>query len=90
MLVDLLRGLNEIALYRRKAAITVTTSSVAVPLLWVALRPTSIEPPYELFACYGRSDRGRIVYSDRQGPRGHGTDASCVREIVEAFVAAHP
>src|SRR5260370_13954207 len=43
-------GSTEIALYRTESGNYRDNLACGVPLLWVALRPTRLEPPYELFA----------------------------------------
>ena len=43
-------GAGEIALYRTETANYRDNLASGAPMLWVALRPTGVEPPYEVFA----------------------------------------
>ena len=43
-------GAAEIALYRTETANYRNNLGSGAPMLWVALRPSGVEPPYEIFA----------------------------------------
>jgi hypothetical protein len=83
-------GSTEIALYRTESGNYRDNLACGVPLLWVALRPTSIEPPYELFAVTADPAEGESFTQTGKDLVATVPMPAAVREIVEAFVAAHP
>jgi hypothetical protein len=83
-------GSTEIALYRTESGNYRDNLACGVPLLWVALRPTSIEPPYELFAVTADPAEGESFTQTGKDLVAMVPMPAALREIVEAFVAAHP
>ena len=82
-------GAAEIALYRTETTNYRNNLGSCAPMLWVALRPTDVEPPYELFAVTADPAEGE-AWTEA------GTDLvdvvpmpEAVRAAVEAFVAEH-
>ncbi len=83
-------GSTEIALYRTESGNYRDNLACGVPLLWVALRPTRLEPPYELFAVTADPTEGESFTQTGKDLVATVSMPAAVREIVEAFVAAHP
>ncbi len=82
-------GAAEIELYRTETANYRENLGSGAPMLWVALRPTGVEPPYELFAVTADPAEGEAW-------TGVGTDLvdvvpmpEAVCAVVDAFVAEH-
>jgi hypothetical protein len=82
-------GPAEIALYRTETTYYRNNIASGAPLLWVVLRPTEAEPPYEVFTVTADPAEGEALTET-------GTDLvdvvpmpDAVREIVEAFIAEH-
>jgi uncharacterized protein DUF3305 len=82
-------GAAEVALHRTETAQYRDNLTSAQPSLWVALRPTGVEPPYAIFAVTADPAEG-------EGFTQAGDDVveavpmpEPVREIVAAFVAEH-
>lgn len=59
------------------------------PSLWVALRPTDVEPPYELVAVTADPAEGESYTQSGVGVVEAVPMPEAVRAIVEAFVAEH-
>jgi hypothetical protein len=83
-------GSTEIYLYRTESGNYRDNLAPGEPLLWIALRPTGLEPPYDLLAVTADPAEGEAFYPGRHGPRGYGSMPASVRDIVAAFVVAHP
>ncbi len=83
-------GSTEIALYRTESGNYRDNLACGVPVLWVALRPTRLEPPYELFAVTADPTEGESFTQTGKDLVATVSMPGAVREIVEAFVAAHP
>jgi hypothetical protein len=81
-------GATAIALYRSETA-HYRDNLAATPSLWVALRPTGVEPPYELVAVTADPAEGEAFTQNGD----HLVEAvpmpDAVRVVVEAFVAEH-
>ena len=82
-------GTAEIELYRTETTNYRDNLTAGAPLLWVALRPTGVEPPYEIFAVTADPAEGEAwTQSD-----GDLVDVvpmpEPVRAVIEAFVAEH-
>jgi len=81
-------GATTIALYRSDTA-HYRDNLAATPSLWVALRPTGVEPPYELVAVTADPAEGEGFTQNGD----HLVEAvpmpEAVRVVVEAFVAEH-
>jgi Protein of unknown function (DUF3305) len=81
-------GSTDIALYRSETA-HYRDNLAGTPSLWVALRPTGVEPPYELVAVTADPAEGEGFTQNGD----HLVEAvpmpESVRAMVEAFVAEH-
>ena len=82
-------GAAEIALYRTETANYRNNLGSGAPMLWVALRPSGIEPPYEIFAVTADPAEGEAWTET-------GTDLvdvvpmpEVVRAAIDAFVAEY-
>ena len=83
-------GSTEIALYRTESGNYRDNLGCGVPLLWIALRPTGLEPPYELLAVTADPAEGESFTQTGKDLVATVSMPAAVRDIVEAFVAAHP
>jgi uncharacterized protein DUF3305 len=82
-------GAADIALYRSETAMYRDNLATGEPLLWVVLRPTDIDPPYELITVTADPSEG-------EGYTAAGNDLvdsvpmpESIREAIEAFIAMH-
>jgi len=82
-------GAADVALYRSETAMYRDNLTTGEPRLWVVLRPTDIDPPYELVTVTADPSEG-------EGYTAAGNDLvdsvpmpEPIRFAVEAFVAAH-
>ena len=82
-------GAAEIELYRTETTNYRGNLASGAPMLWVALRPTGVEPPYELFAVTADPAEGE-AWTEA------GTDLvdvvpmpESVQAAIDAFVAEH-
>ena len=75
-------GSAEIELYRSDASGYRDNLATGAARLWVALRPTGLDPPLRVRRCHGRAERGRSLHRERDrycrsvadaraGARGH-------------------
>ena len=71
----------EIALYRTETANYRDNLATGAPMLWVALRPTGVEPPYEIFAVTADPAEGEALteVGQRSGRRGADAGARCAK-----------
>ena len=83
-------GSTEIALYRTEGRNYRDNLAYDMPLLWIALRPTGLEPPYELLAVTADPAEGESFTETGNDLVATVSMPAAVRDIVEAFVAAHP
>ena len=83
-------GSTEIALYRTESGHYRDNLDSGAPRLWVALRPTGREPPYDLLAVTADPAEGESFTQPGSDLVGAVPMPAAVREIVAAFVAAHP
>src|SRR5258708_9086526 len=83
-------GSTEIALYRTESGHYRDNLACGVPLLWIALRPTGLEPPYELLAVTADPAEGESFTQTGKDLVATGSMPAVVRDIVHAFVPAHP
>jgi len=83
-------GSIEVALYRTESGNYRDNLAGGVPLLWIALRPTGLEPPYELLAVTADPAEGESFTQTGKDLVATVSMPAVVRDIVEAFVAAHP
>ena len=72
-----------------RPATTATISATGAPLLWVALRPTGVEPPYDALRGHRRSGRGRSLDRGGQTILSTRADAGDGARAIDAFVAEH-
>jgi hypothetical protein len=82
-------GPAEVALYRTEAAHYRDNLASAVPSLWVALRPTGVQPAYEIVAVTADPAEGESFTQVGDDLVEAVAMPSAVRELVEAFVAEH-
>jgi hypothetical protein len=82
-------GPSEIALYRTETGNYRDNLASGAPRLWVALRPTGVDPPYEIFAVTADPAEGEALTE----VTGDHVDVvpmpPAVREVLEAFIAEH-
>lgn len=82
-------GASDVALYRTHTAFYRDNLAAGSPALWVAMRPTGVEPPFDLIAVTADPTEGE-AYSQNGD---HLVEAvpmpEPVRALVEAFVAEH-
>jgi hypothetical protein len=82
-------GASNIALYRTDTAHYRDNLASGSPALWVALRPTGVEPPFDLVAVTADPSEGEAFTQNGD----HLVDAvpmpEQVRALLEAFVAEH-
>jgi hypothetical protein len=82
-------GATDIALYRTETGLYRDNLASGAPSLWVALRPTGTEPPYDLLAVTADPSEGESFTQAGDDLVGAVPMPAPVREIVEAFVAEH-
>jgi hypothetical protein len=82
-------GAAEVGLYRSETARYRDNLASGAPSLWVALRPTGVEPPYDLLAVTADPSEGESFTQAGDDLVGVVPMPAPVREIVEAFVAEH-
>ena len=82
-------GAAEIALFRTETTYYRDNLASGAPVLWVALRPTGVDPPYEVFAVTADPAEGEAL----TGSDGDVVDVvpmpDAVRAAIEDFVAEH-
>ena len=82
-------GATEVALYRTDTAHYRDNLAAGSPALWVALRPTGIEPPFDLVAVTADPAEGEGFTQNGDHLVEPVPMPEPVRAIVEAFVAEH-
>jgi hypothetical protein len=82
-------GAAEIHLYRTEAGYYRDNLASGTPQLWVALRPTGVDPPYQLIAVTADPAEGEAFTQVGDDLVDVVPMPPQVREIVEAFVAEH-
>jgi hypothetical protein len=82
-------GTAEIALYRTETGSYRDNLSSGRPMLWVAVRPTGVEPPLDIVAVTADPAEGESFTQSGDDLVEALPMPSPVREIVEAFVANH-
>jgi len=82
-------GPAEIALYRTETANYRDNLGSAVPMLWVALRPTGVEPPYEIFAVTADPAEGEAWTEAGSDLVDVVPMPEPVHATIDAFVAEH-
>ena len=82
-------GPAEIALYRTETTYYRDNLASAAPSLWIALRPTGVEPPYDIVAVTADPAEGEAFTQAGDDLVEAVPMPQPVREIVAAFVAEH-
>jgi Protein of unknown function (DUF3305) len=82
-------GSTDIGLYRTETDRYRDNLASGAPSLWVALRPTGAEPPYDLLAVTADPSEGESFTQAGDDLVGAVPMPASVRAIVEAFVAEH-
>jgi hypothetical protein len=82
-------GLTEIALYRTETSHYRDNLNSGRPSLWVALRPTGVEPPFEIVAVTADPAEGESFTQVGDDLVEAIPMPPAVQAIVEAFVAEH-
>jgi hypothetical protein len=88
-MVTIYVGAAEIELHRTETDHYRSNLGSGAPSLWVALRPTGAEPPYDLFAVTADPAEGES-FTQAGGDLVEAVPMpAAVRQIIEAFIAAH-
>ena len=82
-------GTAEVALYRSETGSYRDNLASGAPSLWVALRPTGVEPPYDIVAVTADPAEGESFTQAGDDLVEALPMPAAVREILEAFVAEH-
>ena len=82
-------GPAEIELYRTETSNYRDNLASGAPLLWVALRPTGVEPPYDIVAVTADPAEGEALTEAGNDLVDVVPMPEPVRAVVEAFVAEH-
>ena len=82
-------GAAEISLYRTETGQYRDNLASGAPSLWVALRPTGVEPPYDIVAVTADPAEGESFTQAGNDLVEALAMPATLRELVEAFVAEH-
>lgn len=82
-------GAAEIELYRTETTNYRDNLGSSAPMLWVALRPSGVDPPYEVFAVTADPSEGEAWTETGTDLVDVVTMPEVVRETIDAFVAEH-
>jgi Protein of unknown function (DUF3305) len=82
-------GAAEIRLYRTETANYRDNVGSGAAVLWVALRPTGVEPPYEVFAVTADPAEGEALTETGNDLVDVVPMPETIRAEIEAFVTAH-
>jgi hypothetical protein len=82
-------GTATVALYRTETANYIDNLSTGAPLLWVALRPTDGDPPYEVLAVTADPAEGEAFTEAGSDLVESVPMPADIRATVEAFIAEH-
>jgi Protein of unknown function (DUF3305) len=82
-------GSIDVELYRTETGYYRDNLSSGAPSLWVALRPTGVEPPYDLLAVTADPSEGEALTQVGDDLVEPVPMPAAVREFVEAFIAEH-
>jgi hypothetical protein len=82
-------GTATVSLYRTETANYIDNLSGGVPLLWVALRATEAEPPYELLAVTADPAEGEAYTEAGNDLVETVPMPDDIRGAIEAFIAEH-
>jgi hypothetical protein len=82
-------GNTKIELFRSATAQYRDNLKTGAPKLWVVLRPTGLEPPFELIAVTADPDEGEGFTQSGSDLVEPVTMPASIRDALEAFVAEH-
>jgi hypothetical protein len=82
-------GTATIELYRTETANYIDNISCDEPLLWVVLRPTDRQPPYEVVAVTADPAEGEAFTEAGNDLVDTVTMPAAIRETLNAFIAEH-
>ena len=82
-------GAAEVELHRTETGQYRDNLASGVPKLWVALRPTGVEPPYDIFAVTADPSEGEAWTESGNDLVDVVPMPEAVRAVVDAFVAEH-
>ena len=82
-------GAAEIELYRTETANYRDNLSSGAPMLWVALRSTGVEPPYEIFGVTADPAEGEAWTEAGSDLIDVVPMPEAVRALIDAFIAEH-
>jgi hypothetical protein len=82
-------GPAEIALHRTETSNYRGNLGSGAPMLWVALRPTGVEPPYEIFAVTADPSEGEAWTESGSDLVDVVPMPEALRAVIEAFIAEH-
>jgi hypothetical protein len=82
-------GTATVELYRTETANYIDNLSSATPLLWVVLRPTDRQPPYEVMAVTADPAEGEAFTEAGNDLVDTVPMPAAIRDALEAFVAEH-
>ena len=82
-------GAADVELYRTETANYRDNLGSGAPALWVALRPTGVEPPYEVFGVTADPAEGEAWTEAGNDLVDVVPMPEAVRAAIEAFVAEH-
>jgi hypothetical protein len=82
-------GPAEIALHRTETSNYRDNLGSGAPMLWVALRPTGVEPPYEVFAVTADPSEGEAWTESGSDLVDVVPMPEALRAVIDAFIAEH-
>ena len=82
-------GSADIELYRTETGYYRDNLASGAPMLWVALRPTGVEPPYEIFAVTADPSEGEAWTQSSSDLVDVVPMPNAVRAVLEGFIAEH-
>jgi hypothetical protein len=82
-------GAAQVDLYRTETANYRDNLQFETPLLWIILRPTEADPPYELAAVTADPAEGEAMTESGANLVGTVEMPRAMQETIAAFVAAH-
>ena len=82
-------GAAEVEFHRTETANYRDNLGSGAPMLWVALRPTGVEPPYEIFAVTADPSEGEAWTEAGSDLVDVVPMPDAMRAVIEAFIAEH-
>ena len=82
-------GAAEVELHRTETSNYRDNLASGTPMLWVALRPTGVDPPYEIFAVTADPSEGEAWTESGSDLVDVVPMPEALRAMVEAFIAEH-